>query len=125
MRRPPSVNAAATILYVLSGLALLGCCGFNVLIVAGNPPPAELNRLRWILTGILLASAAINGVLAYFIVRARQWARATAIVLNALGILASVTQLLRGSLSSCLGVIIEVTVIVLLSTETAGQYFRR
>lgn len=126
--RPASVTAAAVLLYIGAGLALLGCCGVTVL--AGEVGDDLAGPLMF-LTGILLFVAVINGVLGYFVMAGRQWARIVAIVLCGLDIVVSGFQYLAdpeaaaAGAAGCFGVLLRVVIIALLSGREASDYFRR
>lgn len=129
--RPGNVTAAAVILFVGAGLGVLGCCGINYLAGQADLSSAEQN-LVLLLGAILLGSALLNVLLGYYILQGRQWARVTTIVFCSIAIVASVVNQFAsfgdaeatGPLGTCLGVILNVLVIGLLSGERAGYYFR-
>ncbi|MGH3678931.1 MAG: hypothetical protein ACRDT2_01175 [Natronosporangium sp.] len=129
--RPGNVTAAAVILFVGAGLGALGCCGVNYLAGQADLSSAEQN-LVMLLGAILLGSALLNVLLGYYILQGRQWARVTTIVFCSIAIVASVVNQFAsfgdaeatGPFSTCLGVILNVLVIGLLSGERAGYYFR-
>jgi hypothetical protein len=111
IQRPSSVTAAGAILWVLAGLAALGVCAFAVL---ANNPEAKGNGQALVLLAILLAVIGIvDGVLAYNVLRGRQWARIVAIAFGALNIV-----------SGCISIGLQATIIGLLMTTAAGAYFR-
>ncbi|MPZ25762.1 MAG: hypothetical protein GEV12_04760 [Micromonosporaceae bacterium] len=129
--RPGTVTAAAVILFIGAGLGVLSCCGVNYLAGQADLSSAEQN-LVLVLGAILLGSALLTGVLGYYILQGRQWARVTTIVLCVIGVIVSVVNQFAsfgdaeasGPLSTCLGVILNLVVIGLLSGQQASHYFR-
>jgi hypothetical protein len=113
------------ILYIGAGLALVACCGINIL--AANEGE-ELGGLALFLGALLAGAGVLNAVLGYYVMQGRQWARITTIVFCAIGILGVGLQLLvdsSGALSNCVSVIINGAIIALLSSEAASDFFRQ
>jgi hypothetical protein len=131
-QRPGTVTAAAVILFISAGLGLLACCGIYYLASGADLDNAAQTVLL-VFTAVIVVFSLFNGVLGYFILQGRQWARITTIVLCALGIAGSVASLLIGAggedagssgLSTCTGLALNIAIIVLLSGERASDYFR-
>jgi hypothetical protein len=129
--RPGTVTAAAVILFISAGLGLLLCCGINVL--AGE---AELDdnqqNLLFLFSAIIAVFSVANIVLGYYVLQGRQWARITTIVLCVLGILSATVSVFvaiggdggGNSLGTCVGIILNIVIIGLLSGSSASDYFR-
>lgn len=124
-QRPGSVTAAAVILFGSAGLGALGCCGLLVLV---NDLDDAGQRMFTILGGILAVVVLLNVLLGYFLLQGRQWARVTTIVICTIGIGATILSLIltggQGGLSNCVGLIVNITLIALLSGSAASEYFR-
>jgi hypothetical protein len=118
--RPGGVTAAAVILFVSSGLGLLGACAL-VSLSGSSSVSSDLA-----LVGILLAvGAIINVALGVLVLQGRNWARITTIVFCALGIVLQVVQLAQGAgPTGFLGMALNAVVIGLLSTQSASAFFR-
>jgi hypothetical protein len=129
--RPGTVTAAAVILFVSAGLGLLACCGLNLLAGEATLGDDEQNVLL-LVSAIIVVFSLFNGVLGYYVLQGRQWARITTIVLCVIGILTSVVSLFAtidstggsNSLGTCFGIVLNIVIIGLLSGESAGSYFR-
>jgi hypothetical protein len=128
-QRPGTVTAAAVILFVGAGLALLACCGLNLLASDAELAP-EGSRLVLLISGILGVSGVLNLVFGYFLLQGRQWARITTIVLSAIGIVLQIVGFVTGGetgstvAGSCVGILLNIIVIRLLSGSSASEYFR-
>lgn len=127
--RPGTVTAAAVILFVSAGLGLLACCGLN--LMAGEAGvSSDVETYLAIFSVILVAVSVFNAVLGYYLLQGRQWARITTIVVCGLGIAGSVIAVFAGAnggnniASSCVGLLLNVLVIGLLSGSQASDYFR-
>lgn len=127
--RPGTVTAAAVILFVGAGLALLLCCGLNLLASDADLAPEESSALL-LVNVILVVSGVLNLVFGYFILQGRQWARVTTIVFSAIGIVLQLVGFLTGGetnstvAGNCIGLLLNVIVIGLLSGSSASEYFR-
>jgi hypothetical protein len=131
-QRPGTVTAAAVILFVSAGLALLACCGINALAGEADLDDSEQTVLL-VYSGVLVVVSLLNILFGYHILQGRQWARVTTIVLCVLGIVGSVVSLVvsagedasgSNGLSTCFGLVLNIVIIVLLSGERASDYFR-
>jgi hypothetical protein len=118
------------ILLVTGGLGIVACGGVSYLASSADLVDQDRNLLI-VVTAILGGVAVLSVVLGFFILRGRQWARITAVVMSGLGVAGSVVSLLTGGglegghlLSSCLGTLLNLLVIGLLSGPAAGDYFR-
>lgn len=125
-QRPGTVTAAGVILLVSGGIGILACGGLTYL--AGEVGLADADRtVLTVVSAILLATSALTAALGYFVLRGRQWARVGAIVLAALGITAAVIGFFTGYdnvLGSCVGTVLNLVLIGLLSGASANDYFR-
>jgi hypothetical protein len=127
--RPGTVTAAAVILFVGAGLALLLCCGLNLLASDADLDSEESSALL-LFNVILVVSGVLNLVFGYFILQGRQWARVATIVFSAIGIVLQLVGLFTGgetssnAAGSCIGLVLNVIVIGLLSGSSASEYFR-
>jgi hypothetical protein len=127
--RPRPVTVAGVILLVTGGLGILACGGVSYLASAADLSDQDRHLLTAI-TAILVGVAILSVVLGFFILRGRQWARVTAIVMSGLGVASSVASLFTGGmegaslLGSCLGTLLNLLVIGLLSGPVASDYFR-
>lgn len=126
VQRPGAVTAAAVILYVGAGLAVLCCCGFTVR--AGEAADG-LSGPILVAGGFILFFAVLAAVLAYFVMEGRQWARIVTIVFCGLAIVVGGVRLLvdplAAGLGGCVGILVNGIVIGLLSSLEAEHYFRR
>jgi hypothetical protein len=129
-RRPGTVTAAAVLLFVTAGLGILGGIGMGVAVNVIGASGEDLALLTGIAVYLLL-TAALSLVVGIFILKGRQWARITAIVLNAVGIATGLIDLIltltdgaAGGGGGCAGLGLNVAVIALLGTEGARGYFR-
>jgi cytochrome c oxidase subunit IV len=116
-------------MFVSAGLGLLACCGITYLAGEADVAGADETFLV-VFTVITVVFSLFNAVLGYYILQGRQWARITTIVVCALGIAGSVIAVFAGAngedniLTSCLGGLVNVLVIGLLSGSQASDYFR-
>jgi hypothetical protein len=130
--RPGAVTAAGFVLLIGAGLGLLACCGVN-LTASGADLSGEDRDLLLLASMVLIGGSVLIGVLGYAILRGRQWARITTIAICVLGIIAALVSLFTGAgpragggdlLGTCVGVLLELVVIVLLSGSRVSDYFR-
>jgi hypothetical protein len=118
-----SVTAAVVIMYCLAGLGLIGCCGLS--LTATKVPSAAPGAVLWVLAATALGVGLINGVLGYQVYRGKRWARNATLALNWLVVAVSVVDFARGYSATCLGTVVYLVLICLLSTQPARAYFRR
>jgi hypothetical protein len=129
--RPGTVTAAAVILFVSAGIGLLACCGLNVLAGEATLGDDEQNLLM-LFSAIIVVFSLLNIVLGYYILQAKQWARVATIVVCVIGIITGLISVFAGldgaggsnSLGSCLGLVLNIVIIGLLSGSSASEYFR-
>lgn len=128
--RPGTVTAAAVILFVSAGFGVLLCAGVGW-VASQESLSDEDQTVLAIFALALIADSILNVVLGYFILQGRQWARITAIVFAVLAsgfgginLLLGLEQQGPGALSNCLGIILNIVVIGLLSGSQASDYFR-
>ncbi|QSB14353.1 hypothetical protein JQS43_23120 [Natronosporangium hydrolyticum] len=124
-QRPGTVTAAAVILFVSAGLGFLVCCALGV--IAGEAD-VDLGGLLTLLLLFVLATAAFNVWLGYYILQGRNWARITTIVICSISIATGLIGFAMapsdGILGGCIGLILNGVVIGLLSGREATIYFR-
>ncbi len=139
-KRPGAVTTAATITFVLSGLALVGFLFGGIAFLAARDRfeqelANDANVSRSVdqanistvvtVTGLLMflmAFLAVVGlVLAYLVLKGQGWARITLIVLSALT--AVVSLLFFVAIFPLLWTIGAIAVVVLLSLSTSGRWF--
>jgi hypothetical protein len=92
--------------------------------------PRDAETFLVVFSVITVVFSLFNAVLGYYILQGRQWARITTIVVCALGIAGSAIAVFAGAdggdnlPTSCLGGLVNVLVIGLLSGSQASDYFR-
>lgn len=127
--RPGTVTAAAVIMFVRSGFGLLACCALSLLAGNADLGPNQSNLLL-LLSVILVVSGVLNILFGYFVLQGRQWARVAAIVFSAVDIVLQAVGLFGGTqegstmAGSCIGLVLSVIIIGLLSGSSASEYFR-
>lgn len=129
-RRPGTVTAVGVTLLFIGGLGILGCGGLGYLAAAADL--FNLDRDLVLVVGAILGGGSIlSAVLGYFILRGRQWARVTTIVVCVILIVGAVVSLFTGAgsgggnlLGICFAAILNVLLIWLLSGSAASEFFR-
>ena len=79
----------------------------------------------YVLGYLSLVVAAVLLVCAVFTVRPRSWARPVIVTVEALAIISGLINLVNGAITGLIGIIVAITIIAVLNSEDAREWYQR